>query len=436
MKKMWFFIVLVILTGAGCKSAEETGGNIHLQEGRFDRAIEQYKEAAKKYPNGTRPLIGIATAYYMKKDFKEAAVYLEKAIKMDKKAVEEDIKGYENLLNTQYLKWQMYYNGAVENFNENPQRGVELAEKSLDVPNPEKVSLSYDLLARMMLNQEKIEDAKKYYNEAIKANKNSIESYINLGRILLTERKADEALKCFDDARKIDSTQVEVYELIGQAYLLNKDYTSATKLLERALSIVGKSPTILYNLMVAYYDRKNYDQAITNGKEVLALSDVKPEVLTNTYNLLGQIYQNKNDYKSAIAVMKESIDKGVNDCNSFYIIAHSYYKLGQAKESGIWAKKAQECEKSSDIKYEVTGSTSMADVTYRNKDGGTSQANGVSIPWSYSFKGSSGKLVYISAQSKRESGSITVTIYKDGSVFKSSKSSGAYCIAEASGTLP
>ncbi len=89
-----------------------------------------------------------------------------------------------------------------------------------------------------------------------------------------------------------------------------------------------------------------------------------------------------------------------------------------------------------DIEYEVTGSASIVDVTYENEDGGTSQTNDVSVPWSYSFRGYSDDFVYVSGQNQGESGSITVTIYKDGSIFKSSTSSGSYCIATASGILP
>ncbi|MEA3475104.1 MAG: MmpS family transport accessory protein [Candidatus Cloacimonadota bacterium] len=88
-----------------------------------------------------------------------------------------------------------------------------------------------------------------------------------------------------------------------------------------------------------------------------------------------------------------------------------------------------------DVKYEVTGSANKVDVTYANKDEGTSQANDVSIPWSYSFEGEGDQFVYISAQNQGQSGSVTVTIYRDGKKFKRSTSTGAYCIASASGLL-
>jgi tetratricopeptide (TPR) repeat protein len=348
MKKFLFFASLVILLGVsfqGCKSAEETGGNIHLQQGRYDRAIEQFKEAQAKYPDSYGPLVSLSASYYMKKEYKTAVDYLEKAIKMDKKGAEGKIQSYEGLLNTKYLEWQIYYNGAVEYSKENPDKGIELAKKSLEVDDPTKVSQSYNLLANMMFNSGKYDEAVKFLMKAIEVDTKNVEAYMTLGHRYLAERDTENALKYLTQALKIDSTQIKAYELIGQAHLLEKAYAEAMKALEKALSLAGKNPTILYNLMLAHYEAKEYDKAISYGKEILGLSNVEPKVLISTYNLMGQTYQKKGDYKAVIAVMKEAIEKGVNNCDSYSLIAHAYYKLGDVKTSTSWSKKWEECDK-------------------------------------------------------------------------------------------
>ncbi len=348
MKKFLFFASLVTLLGVcfqGCKSAEETGGNIHLQQGRYDRAIEQFKEAQAKYPDSYGPLVSLSASYYMKKEYKIAVDYLEKAIGMDKKGAEGKIQSYEGLLNTKYLKWQIYYNGAVEYSKEDPEKGIELAKKSLEVKDPTKVSQSYNLLASMMFKLGKIEEAVKFLTKAIEINTKNVEAYMTLGHHYLTKRETEKALKYFNEVLKIDSTQIKVYELIGQAHLLEKAFAEAIKSLEKALSITGKNPTILYNLMLAHYEANDYDKAISDGKEVLGLPNVEPKVLTSVYNLMGQVYQEKGDYKAVIALMKEAIEKGVNNCDSYSLIAHAYYKLGDNKTSNNWSKKWEECDK-------------------------------------------------------------------------------------------
>jgi tetratricopeptide (TPR) repeat protein len=349
MKSLCLIVLVFLIIGVTCGGIDNdpviVGGNIHLREGRFDRAIELYMEAAKKYPDHVLPLGAIASAYYMKKDYKEAVNYLEKAIGIDKKGAEGKIKSYEGKLNTKYLKWQIYYNGAVEYFKDNPEKGIELAKKALEVDDPKKVSQSYNLLANMMFNSGKYEEGVKFLMKAIEIDTENVEAYMTLGHRYLAERETRKALECFDKVLKIDSTQIKVYELIGQAHLLEKAYAEAMKALEKALSLTGNNPTILYNLMFAHYEAKDYDKAISIGKEVLELPNVEPSVQTSVYNLMGQVYQKKGDYKNVVAVVKEAIDKGINNCDSYSLIAHAYYKLGDSKASNSWSKKWEECEK-------------------------------------------------------------------------------------------
>ena len=348
MKKFMFFASLVIFVLAcfcGCQSAEQTGGNIHLKQGRYDRAIEQYKEAAKKYPNNIGTLVALSSAYYMKKDYKESIAYIDKARKIDKEGTDGKFKEYEDLLKTQYLKWQIYYNGAVGFFEEDSEKALELAKKSLEVEDKEKISLSYSLMAKMNLNIKKLAEAKELYAKAMEADKNNIEPYLYLGHYFLSESKSKDALKYFNEALAIDSTKIEIYELIGQAYLLDKNYDKAVKALEKAVSVSGKSPTALYNLMLGYYEGKRYDSAIKTGKDILGMDNVEKRVLTKVYNLMGEIYKDKKDYKTAIATMKEAIDKNLNDCYAYSVVAFAYNKLGNRSESNVWAKKWEQCEK-------------------------------------------------------------------------------------------
>ncbi|MGR3220099.1 MAG: hypothetical protein ACUZ8H_09835, partial [Candidatus Anammoxibacter sp.] len=55
--------------------------------------------------------------------------------------------------------------------------------------------------------------------------------------------------------------------------------------------------------------------------------------------------------------------------------------------------------------------------------------------WIYSFTGSKGDFVYLSAQNNNISGSVAVTISIGNTTYKTSTSNGAYVIATASGSL-
>ena len=86
-----------------------------------------------------------------------------------------------------------------------------------------------------------------------------------------------------------------------------------------------------------------------------------------------------------------------------------------------------------DVEYKVTGSASLVDVTYTNKNGGTSQESNVSVPWTKSFSINCEEFLYISAQNQGSFGSVTTRINVDGEKFKQGSSSGAYVISSSSG---
>jgi hypothetical protein len=91
------------------------------------------------------------------------------------------------------------------------------------------------------------------------------------------------------------------------------------------------------------------------------------------------------------------------------------------------------------IKYEITGTASSVNITMRNANENTEQLSGVSLPWEKTFTVEIEKdhyyFAYVSAQNQGSSGDVTARIYKNGSIFSNSTSSGAYVIATASGSV-
>lgn len=92
-------------------------------------------------------------------------------------------------------------------------------------------------------------------------------------------------------------------------------------------------------------------------------------------------------------------------------------------------------DSSIDVRYEVTGTAESVDITYENLNGGISQVSSMPLPWSITITGNPGDYVYLSAYNRSETGSITVTIYDDGDVFRRASSQGGHVTASVSGTL-
>jgi len=81
-----------------------------------------------------------------------------------------------------------------------------------------------------------------------------------------------------------------------------------------------------------------------------------------------------------------------------------------------------------EIKYEVTGTVSHADITYENFTGATDKLSNVDIPWSKLFtvtiEYDSSFRAYLMARNSTN-GSITVNIYVNGILVKTSTDSGS-----------
>lgn len=89
----------------------------------------------------------------------------------------------------------------------------------------------------------------------------------------------------------------------------------------------------------------------------------------------------------------------------------------------------------SNIEYAVTGTATKVSLTYGLSGGGTEQIASTTVPWSYPFRGKKGDFLYLSAQIVEGTGTVVVTIKKNGETFKTATSSGFASVATASGTL-
>jgi hypothetical protein len=97
-----------------------------------------------------------------------------------------------------------------------------------------------------------------------------------------------------------------------------------------------------------------------------------------------------------------------------------------SKDSGLYLGK-------SDYSYTVTGTSGSYSVTIEGAPSGTSQYSNVGNDWWYKWTQSSTRFLYVSAQNNKSSGSVTVSIIKNGKVIATQTSTGGYVIASVSG---
>ncbi|KQC13493.1 MAG: hypothetical protein APR63_00505 [Desulfuromonas sp. SDB] len=87
------------------------------------------------------------------------------------------------------------------------------------------------------------------------------------------------------------------------------------------------------------------------------------------------------------------------------------------------------------VKYQVTGSVSTATIKLVPQEGAIYEIYNESLPFSATYDLERGDYVYISAKIVDDSGSITVTIYNQGKIYKTATIDGVNAIATVNGYL-
>jgi hypothetical protein len=84
------------------------------------------------------------------------------------------------------------------------------------------------------------------------------------------------------------------------------------------------------------------------------------------------------------------------------------------------------CHHDDYVVYEVTGDADVVDVLITTDTGGDGKYEDVPMPWRMEFGGFDSSYVYLYAHNNTDSGSINVTIYVNGRVFRQAATSRPY----------
>jgi len=154
-------------------------------------------------------------------------------------------------------------------------RAVQVADTS--VPSPRQVAeqnptISDELRGDIMMARKMYLDAIDFYRplantSAVLANKTGI-AYHQMGDL-------NNAKKYYERAIKLDKKYAEAVNNLGTIHYAHKSYGNAIKQYEKALAITPESPSILTNLGTAYFARKKYDEALKYYSRAIALD---PEI--------------------------------------------------------------------------------------------------------------------------------------------------------------
>lgn len=133
--------------------------------------------------------------------------------------------------------------------------------------NPLALNLMGSIFSKLGDNK----NAKKYYLQAIKCQREFWPAYFNLGNLYHSENKYNKAIKQYMKSLLYKRDHFKIYYNIGTCYLKNKDVEVAIDYLKEA---INQKPTHLQsniNLAKAYYVKGDFKKAFIYYNSSLAI---------------------------------------------------------------------------------------------------------------------------------------------------------------------
>jgi pentatricopeptide repeat protein len=169
--------------------------------------------------------------------------------------------------------------------------------------------------------------ARKMYREALETYKSGPDdSAVLANKIGIAYHQMldlDDARKYYEKAIKLRGNYAEAINNLGTIYYAKKSYRRSITQYKKALRLTPDSASILSNLGTSYFARKNYELAFTTYQQALALD---PEVF---------------EHRSTMGILLQ--ERTVDERAKFhYYLARTYAKAGDVEHALVYIRKALE----------------------------------------------------------------------------------------------
>ena len=184
------------------------------------------------------------------------------------------------------------------------------------------------------------------FNRSLQYDSNYKRSYYGLGIISDYQGKLEEAAKYYQEAIDKDSEFSEAYNALGVVYSKQKKWNEAIKAFNKALANkLYTTPHIPYlNLGDLYMELKDYEKAAVAYRESKRFVNTEWTILK-----LGTALLEAGKTKEAIAEFQEGVGIAPQNANMRYSLALAFLKDGNKKSALTEFKKAAELAPKSDL---------------------------------------------------------------------------------------
>jgi tetratricopeptide (TPR) repeat protein len=348
-------------------------GLAHCNKKEFYQAIrcfrESYGNKGKDYTNALNNE-GLANYYIGKneinqqekeKRFKEAIKLFDNVIELDKKNSNEKNSNAYNNKGSSLIELGWY---------EEAKRCIDKAIE-LDANNAN----AWNNRGRILANSSNYQEAINYYNKAIEITKgNHRESWnnkgiaiANLAKLTDEQKYFSEAERCYDKAKKIDNAFVNALNNKAMLYVNTHNFVKAEEIIDESLKISEENKEENVDTMdkkgIILLHLEQYDEALSWFKKA---TKKNPENKISRYHM-GNVYMKLKKYDEAIECFDDSLKDNLNFAEAHNGKASALFNKGNQKEAAKEVKRAIEIKPSLAVANEnIAKLTSSGSQNFQN----------------------------------------------------------------------
>lgn len=225
-------------------------------------------------------------------------------------------------------------------------------------PNDPEIYLS---LGNNFHRQEKLEDAELNFKKAVNLNPSYWPALYNLGLILNKKQRFDDAKSFFKKVVKLKPDFANGYFSLGLAQLNLSDLDTAIENLKKAIDLRPEYPQAFFNLGVAMRKVGKRIEAIEYFQQSINL---KKDYI-RAYNLLGTTLKELGQYNEALKNFQVAINLEPNYVEAFNNLGNTLKELGKFEESKFYFRKAIDLKPDYADAYDNLGRALMLNLDFQ-----------------------------------------------------------------------
>jgi tetratricopeptide (TPR) repeat protein len=256
---------------------------------RYEKAIENYKEALRINPNFLEAHNNLGVSLYDLRRYGEAEKEYNEALQINPNSAE----AHNNLGALLY---------ELKRYEEAEKEYKEALRISPDYAR------AYNNLGVLLKELKRYEEAEKEYKEVLRINPDFAVAHYNLGNLLADLKRYEEAEKEYKEALRISPDYAQAHNNLGLLFYKLKKYEEAEKEYKEVLRINPDDAEAHNNLGNLLSDLKRYEEAEKEYKEALRINPDLAEAHGNLGILLMDLNR-KDEAKKEFEIARDLFRK-------------------------------------------------------------------------------------------------------------------------------